>query len=550
MWRWLGEPEEFADERFGRLKDRFEARDRLFPLIEKLCASRTREQVAAEGEQHGVPATGLWGFDEVVEHEHFLARGALGTDEIEPGREAVVPTGMLEDENGRLGRRSRAPQLGEHTAEVAADWALPRPAPEPPAPTPGEQPLSGLRVIDLGVIVAGAEVSRLLADHGAEVVKVESSRFPDGSRQSADGSSMTPSFAWGNRNKSSIGIDLRSERGREMFLRLVAQSDVVLSNFKPGTMASLGLDDAALRAVNGRVITFESSAFGRTGPWARRGGYGPLVRAGAGLSSLWRYPDDPDSFSDTLTVYPDHAAGRLGALAVLSKVIERSGTGCGGAVAVAQSEIIATQMAGAILSAQLRPGSVGPEGTDRRDDAPRGVFACAGDDEWCVVDVRGDAAFAALARAVGHPEWIDDPRFADAASRARHRAALRSAVEEWTAARDPHRASADLQDAGVAAGYMQRVAEFPDDPQFVERGFLVQLDQPDFDDPLPAHGAEGRSRLVPGPRLGPAPHQGEHTRDVAARLLGLTATEIEEHLAAGVLEEPAPGRGRDPGPSG
>ncbi|NMO91603.1 CaiB/BaiF CoA-transferase family protein [Actinomycetospora sp. TBRC 11914] len=534
MWRWLGEPEEFADPAYGRMRDRFLARDRIYPLIEKLFSSRDRDQVAAEGAEFGVPAAGLRELTEVSGLDHTIARGSLVPTEIGPGEVVDLPAGMLEDEHGRLGPWRGVPGRGEHTAEVAAAWS-PRPA--RPARTAPDRPLEGIRVLDLGVIVAGAETSRLLADHGAEVIRVESSRFPDGSRQSVDGRSMTPSFAWGNRTKRSIGLDLRRPEGRELFLRLVAVSDVVVSNFKPGTMESLGLDHATLREANPRIVSVDSSAYGRSGPWSRRMGYGPLVRASAGLSGLWRYSDDDESFSDAMTVYPDHIAGRVAATAVLAALEQRDRTGHGRQVSVSQFELILRHLGELLVDAQLDPSSVEPDGDDPRGDAPRGVLACAGDDEWCVVDVRGDDDFAALARTIGRDDWTTDPRFADAVGRVAHRHELREALGAWTATRSPLAVAETLQAAGVASGPMLRVPELREDPQLAARELFTTQQQAGIDDPLPAHGREAGSLLVAPPRITSAPYQGEHTRDVVTEVLGTTDDELADLLAAGVLEE-------------
>ena len=187
--------------------------------------------------------------------------------------------------------------------------------------------LSDLRVLDLTRVRAGPTCCRILADFGADVIKVENPGFPDGARQTKKGDLISPGFAAGHRNKRSLAIDLRSEQGRELMLSLARKADVVLSNFKPGTMESLGLGHADLLVANPRLALVESSAFGSRGPWSERGGYGPLVRAAAGLTYLWRYDDDPLGFSDALTVYPDHAAGRMSAIAALSMLIRRARTG-------------------------------------------------------------------------------------------------------------------------------------------------------------------------------------------------------------------------------
>jgi crotonobetainyl-CoA:carnitine CoA-transferase CaiB-like acyl-CoA transferase len=532
MWRWLGEPEEFADPAYERMRDRFLARDRIYPLIEKLFSSRDREQIATEGAEFGVPAAGLYELSEVSGLEHTRARGSLEPTEIEPGRSVDLPTGMFEDAAGRLGPTRGVPGRGEHTDEVA--WPPRTPS---PATAPDTRPLDGVRVLDLGVIVAGAETSRLLADHGAEVIRVESSRFPDGSRQSVDGTSMTPSFAWGNRNKRSIGLDLRRPEGLALFKRLVAASDVVVSNFKPGTMESLGLSHADLRESNPAIVTVESSAYGRSGPWSRRMGYGPLVRASAGLSGLWRYGDDAESFSDAMTVYPDHVAGRAAACAVLAGLEQRDRTGEGAHLSISQFELILRHLGELVAASRLGSEPVGPTGDDRRGDAPRGVVACAGDDEWCVVDVRGDAQFAALATAIGRDDWHDDDRFADAAGREAHRAELRDGLATWTATRSPHEVAEALQAAGVPCGPMLRVPEMRDDAQLAARELFTTQHQAGIDEPLPAHGSEAGSTLVSAPRIGSAPLQGEHTREVLAEVLDLTAAELDGLLAEGVLEQ-------------
>jgi len=206
------------------------------------------------------------------------------------------------------GLRRPAPEPGQHNAAALAS------RPEPPVLGLGDGldggPLAGLRVLDLGVIVFGAELGRLLADQGADVIKVENSAFPDGLRQTRRGGGMNASFAWGQRNKRGLGLDLRSEAGGRLFRDLVRQADVVLANFKPGTLEALGLSHAELSRINPRIIVSDSSAFGSAGPWRTRMGYGPLVRASCGVSALWQ--DQTGAFCDGATVYPDHAAAHVG----------------------------------------------------------------------------------------------------------------------------------------------------------------------------------------------------------------------------------------------
>jgi crotonobetainyl-CoA:carnitine CoA-transferase CaiB-like acyl-CoA transferase len=293
MFAWLGSPAEFADPRYDEIPARFAAADRLYPLIAALFAGRGREELVAGGARRGVPVAGVLTPAEVLTARHFAESGTLIDAEIAEGARARIPSGYARVDGVRAGWRRRPPRAGEHEADVFGT----RPSPPAldlggqPEIGPAEGPLAGLRVLDLGVIVFGAELGRLLADQGADVIKVENSAFPDGLRQTLRGGGMNASFAWGHRNRRGLGLDLRSEPGRRLFLDLVRQADVVLANFKPGTLESLGLSYAELSRVNPRIIVSDSSAFGSTGTWSGRLGYGPLVRASCGISERWRDSD-------------------------------------------------------------------------------------------------------------------------------------------------------------------------------------------------------------------------------------------------------------------
>lgn len=547
QWRglrsWLGEPEEFADPKYEQLGVRFQAAQRIYALVGKLFRDRTRLQLVEQGQRLGVPTAAVLTPGEVLDADHFLERGALANVEVAPGLVGRIPTGFLELDGERAGFRHRAPRLGEHNAEVFAERTR-RASGAAPAvdddPVP-RRPLDGLRVLDLGVIVAGAELGRLLADFGADVVKVENRAFPDGSRQSMTGEPITASFVWGHRNKRGLGLNLRSPEGAEVFKLLVVGADVVLSNFKPGTLESLGLGYEQLREVNPRIVMADSSALGSWGPWSKRMGYGPLVRASTGLTSLWRYPEYPEDteggFSDAITIFPDHLVGRVGAAAVLAQLIRQRRTGEGGTVSISQAEIILTAMADRLLGESLSPGSLTALGNTGITDAPRGLFPCAGDDEWCVLEVRGDDDWQRLAAAIGRPDLAANPRLATAGGRLAHRTEVEKAVTEWTRGQEPRKAMELLQQEGVPVGTMLRVAELPDDPQLAARAFFAELRQPAIAEPLPTEARPAISRRLADPRLGPAPFHAEHTRELCREWLGMDEQEIDTLVAAGVLEE-------------
>jgi crotonobetainyl-CoA:carnitine CoA-transferase CaiB-like acyl-CoA transferase len=523
----LGQPERFAHPRYDVLVNRYADAAELGALMQEAFAARTRADLVADGQARGLPIEAVRSLDEALDTPQFSHRAAFLDLPLDDGAVATVPDGPLWVEGRRAGVRFPAPAPGGH-----AGWAAPRrvdPGGITRAGRPG-RPLAGLRVLNLGVIVVGAETGRLFADLGADVIKVESRAFPDGIRQAG----MYPSVAAGLRNERSVGVNLRDEQGRALFLRLVAVSDVVATNFKPGTLESLGLGADVLRSVNPGVVVIESSGLGHSGPWSRRLGYGPLVRGVTGLSDLWRYPDDPSGFCDAVTVYPDHTGARLGALGALALLADRRRHGRGGSVSLAQSEIVLHQFADRFALASLRTGPTG--GPVAAPDAPSGVFPCAGDDEWCVVAVGSDAQWRALARVLGADDLLADPALADAAGRRARREELEACVATWTATRAPKDVNDLLEQAGVPVGVMRRAQDLVQDPHLLARGFFTTQHQPEIGDMV-----AGRSPAVfaghPVAPIAAAPLPAADTRQVVRELLDLDDATVDALMAAGALEE-------------
>ena len=540
MFSWLGEPTEFADPRYDAIPARFAASDRLNPLIAALFADQSRDQLVAEGTARGIPIAGVRTVDEVLASEHFTGTGTLVQAEIADDLRATVPSGYVFFDGERAGLRRRAPRPGEHKHLLTAARST-RPDHDIGLPSlpRGAAPLTGLRMLDLGVIVFGAELGRLFADQGADVIKVENSAFPDGLRQTRKGGGMNASFAWGHRNKRGLGLDLRSADGARLFRELVADADVVSANFKPGTLESLGFSHAELARINPRIVVTDSSAFGNRGPWRSRMGYGPLVRASCGLSALWRDadsdPDEPRSFCDGSTVYPDHIAGHAAAVAALAAIIGRGATGAGQAIEIPQADVAVYALGPTLARASIRPGSVDAEGHRRSGLAPAGVFPCAGDDEWCVIAVRDDNDWQALAAVTGLP---DEPDLRSVAGRDARRAQIEDQLATWTASHDPAHVEEQLQAAGVPAAAMLRLPEELTHPHLVARESFHTLHHPMLSRPIPTSARIARFSSIPDPALRPAPLPGEHTREICASLLCMKSDDIDHLVAAGVLQAP------------
>lgn len=523
MFEWMGRPEEFADPRFNSLRERFASAE-LLSAIEAFCADKTRAELELAGQRHRVPTAAVLTLAEALATEQVAARGFLRDTQLAPGLNAPVPAGVVEIDGHRA--RRTPPVTGPRLRDAATEHA------------PGDHglPLEGLRVLDLGVIVVGSDTGRLLADLGADVVKIENSAFPDGLRFSL--TRMTQTYAAGHRNKRSIGIDLRTDEGRALAHRLAERSDVVLTNFKPGVAQSLGMDHATLHTINPGIVVVDSSAFGPTGPWAARLGYGPLVRAKAGFTELWKYPDEPGTFCDTVTVYPDHVAARIGALSAVALLLRRERSGTGGSASIAQSEVmlghLAAEIAGEVLTSR---GHTATEPAVH--DAPWGVFPASGDDAWVAVTVRDDSDWAALCEVIGDAALRDDPDLRTRAGRDRHRLRVDEAVAAWTTRHTPTGAMAHLQAAGVPAGAVFHALQVPEWDYYVERRDFREELHPHATVPFMVENVQIHSDRIADPPLGQAPLLGEQTREIASELLDLDSEQIDGLIARGILEVPA-----------
>lgn len=544
MSAWLGASHEFSDPAFRIISNRLRVIDRVNQAIGDLFRNQRVAELVAEGQRRGVPIAPLATPATVLTDAHFTARSAFVPFEVAPGLVGSVPSGFLEVDSARAGIRKRAPNVGEHNEYVFGPGGVVHTSGQAAQASCGEKesasqrrPFAGLRVLDLGVIVAGAELGRMFADQGAEVIKIENRAFPDGLRQALHSDAlMTPSFAAGHRGKWSMGINLKTSMGVDIFKQLVAKSDVILSNFKPGTLDSLGLGYTVLEKVNPRIVMADSSALGSTGPQSRSLGYGPLVRMMTGLTSLWCYPDKDNSFCDCNTIYPDHAAARVVAVGALAELIGAKRSAKGGTVSVSQAEIFLTSTSEYFLQESMHPGSFVSHGNASPYYSPEGVFQCAGDDEWCVVSVQDDLQWNRLAKAIGCPELSKDARFSTARGRVKHRKDVEAKLEEWTRMRTPVEVMQILQSAGVPAGKMLRLYEYDADPHLQARGFFRTLHQPGLQDPIVTENGPTKALRLPNPEMRPAPYQAEHTREVAARVLGLSDSEIDALIASGDLE--------------
>jgi crotonobetainyl-CoA:carnitine CoA-transferase CaiB-like acyl-CoA transferase len=534
--RWLGEPDQFQDPEYDVIGARLAAWPQIGALVEALFADQTMKDLVAAGQALRVPIAAVLTPSRILASEHFDAVGAITDAELVPGVHTTVPTGYFVVEGQRAGYRTPAPAVGEDDPR----W---RSAPAVVASPPGRAggyPFDGLRILDLGIIVAGGEVSRLFGDLGAVVIKIESADYPDGLRQARIGAPISESFARTHRNHLGLGLDLRSAEGKQIFGRLVGEADAVFANFKPGTLTKLGFSYDALRALNPRIVLAGSSAFGQHGPWSNRLGYGPLVRAATGVTRLWTSDEAPPensrhAFYDATTIFPDHVVGRITSIAALAALIHRDRTGAGAQVHISQAEVVVNQLDTLFVRSALDSDTA----ELRENTSVHAVYPCAGDDEWCVISIESDNEWRCATTAIDRPELADDPRFATGESRVANRRELVALVSAWTRTRTPVRAAEALQPAGVPAGPMNRPPDLLDDPQLIERKALRDMTHPLIDTPLPAETGPAPFRHIPPAPQRPAPLAGQDTRDICRRLLGMSDQETERLIGDRVLFAPA-----------
>lgn len=406
-------------------------------------------------------------------------------------------------------------------------------------------PLQGIRVCDLTWIIAGPTATRFLADFGAEVIRVEHEQAADSIRLGrpivGDAPNLNNSgfFNHFNRNKKSILLNARHPDGMELLKRLIAASDVLVENFSSGVLESWGLGWDELRAINPRLVYCAISGFGHSGRDREFTTWGPTAQALSGLTFMSGLPGKPPAgwgYS-----YMDHTAGYTAAIAIMAALHHRNQTGEGQQIDISQVEAGIVLSGPAVLDRAVNGRSSRREGMPPGNRAwqpavaPHNTYACAGEDRWLAIAVMNEAEWQALVRAMDDPEWALDPRFATNAGRLANQDELDARIEAWTSEFTDYEAMELLQAAGVRAGVCQKPSDRCErDPQLGARGWWHILPHPELGDTEYDGVAPGLS-ATPGALRMASPLLGEHTREVLHDVLGLAETEIDEHMANGVL---------------
>lgn len=409
----------------------------------------------------------------------------------------------------------------------------------------GRLPLERVRVVDFSHVWAGPYLTRILADWGAQVIKVESLTRFDSDRGSATADGKPPTgtktlpqgkasgkylsqgarYTEYNRNKHAIGVDLTTPEGLELVKSLIVVSDVVVENFSVGVMARFGLDYPDLRRLRPDIVMLSMPAFGSTGPESRYVGMGGTQEAISGLSSLIGYPGGGPM--ETGVIYGDCTNAVFGAAAVVSALRYRQRTGKGLFIDWSQREAVTHLVPEPLLEYQMT-GRVMRSAANRHPAmAPHGCYPCAGEDSWLVIAVESDEMWQALCRAMGRDDLAHDPALATLPGRKRREDEMDKAIAGWTRGRDHYEAMHTLQSHGVAAEAVLKATELLHDPHYKERGYFETCEVPDAGS-YPTHGMSFKLSRTQGRVRFRAPGIGEHNQLVLGELLGIDKARLAE----------------------
>ena len=398
-------------------------------------------------------------------------------------------------------------------------------------------PLHGMRIVSFDHVLAGPYGTTILAELGADVIKVESSRGgmdPFRFFGTGEDPNLSPRFLEFNRNKRSFTVNLKHPKGQTVLHDLVAKADAVLDNYSVDVVERIGLAYDQLRKVNPDIINLRMPGLGTTGPKRHFSTVGVNITAFTGLTYLWNHPGVTNPPIGSQTVFPDYVSGTLCAIIIISGVLYRERQKRGAFIDLGQSEATAFMIGAHLMEAAASGKNPEPTGNISLSIAPHGCYPCRGEDRWCVIAAENEQQWAALAKMIG-PGVIGNPRFATNAERLENRAALDAIIENWTKTQDAFALRDQLQGAGISCGVVQTGEDLVNDPHLQQRDFIVAVDNarlgrvvlPNF--PLQFTNAKLTRRWE-------FPVLGRDTETVLRDVVGYDEATILAHRRDGVLE--------------
>ncbi len=395
--------------------------------------------------------------------------------------------------------------------------------------------LKGIRIIAFTNAYAGPYAGRLLAQHGAEVIKVESQTGGlDTFRHFGKDLDSSARFIECNLGVRSLTVNLKHPAGVEIIKKLSACSDAVLENFRPGVLTRLGLGEEELREVNPGIIILRLPGLGEKGPKSGYGTWGFNLTAYSGMTYLWNHPDQPRPIGSQ-GVYPDHLSFIMAPTLLVAALLRRGVTQKGVTIDLAQAEAAAYALGVSYLETAVNGKDPEPRGNHHPTHFPHGCYRCQGEDRWCVLSITSDEEWQKLCRIMGREDLVTSPEFAGQEARSKHVSELDQIVEEWTRGRSPEEVMKKLQEEGIAAGVVKNGADLMEDPQLRHRNYFEHFPTSSFGPMEIPRSALQFSGMSDDPLSLPS-DLGQDTEPILKDLLGYDEETIQEWKKEGVLD--------------
>lgn len=526
-------PDLLEEKEWAMMGTRMARMDEWNEIVRSWTSQHTTAEIVERASLLRIPVAPVCSGKTVFDHVHLKERGVFKTNPTGGFQQPRAPY-LMDGEEPRP--FEPVPAIGEHQDAIEAR-ERPKPGVAPSAASDPDLPLKGMRVIDTTAWWAGPSACQMLANLGADVIKVEAIQRPDGMRMMG-GLFMAEGDWWersaitlaANTNKRGLTLNLADPKGLEICKKLIEEADVFIENFSPRVVENFGLDWENIHAINPKCIVVRMPAFGLSGPWRDNVGFAQTMEQISGLAWITGHADDQPRIQRGPC---DPLAGMHAAFATQVALAEREKTGKGhllectmveGALNAAAELAIEWSAYGVELS---RDGNHGPQG------APQNVYACSGDENWLAMVVRNDEEWAALKDLLGHPAWADDEELSTHAGRRRKHGVIDEALASWCAGRELGETVEALKARGIPAGGVWDARKQSEHPQFVARGFFEDVDHP----------VVGTHPIVRPPfkfatvdrwNRTPAPTMGQHNEEVLSEA-GLTADEIAQLAADEVI---------------
>jgi crotonobetainyl-CoA:carnitine CoA-transferase CaiB-like acyl-CoA transferase len=533
---WQGHPAQFDGKEWLNNLHRRAHADELNPAVEAFVGQYTMAEITEMLQAKGIPCVPVntpLGF---VNDAHVQSRGFIASVEhtgFGPARQAAAPF-VIDGTRLPVGSVPALDNWRESAITHPAGTNAIHPLPNS---TGGNGPLDGMRIVSFDHVLAGPYGTTILAELGADVIKIESSKGgmdPFRFFGTGEDPNLSPRFLEFNRNKRSFTVNLKHPKGQGVLHDLVAKADAVLDNYSVDVVERIGLSYDQLCKVKPDIINLRMPGLGTTGPKRHFSTVGVNITSFTGLTYMWNHPGHTSPPIGSQTVYPDYVSGVLCAIIIISGVLYRNRQKKGAFIDLGQSEATAFMIGASLMEAAASGNDPQPVGNASLSVAPHDCYPCKGADRWCVIATENDAQWQSLARLLGNGV-AGDQRFKTNADRIAHRDALNLAIAQWTQDQDPFDIRDRLQSVGVPCGVVQTGEDLCGDPQLNDRGFIVAVENPRLGKVvLPNFPLQFKnSRLT---RRWEFPVLGRDTEAVLREVVGYNADTIAEFQRDGVLE--------------